>query len=98
MTESGVLQHWKYFLTLEKDLIKLKDYIEIHPDNFSVFSFELAKLLQLSCSEIDSVCRLLCKAIDLMVHMMMSRHMAGNIAIYKDIIIGRYPKLTTVEI
>lgn len=64
MDEKAVLNHWRYFLSLEKDVIKLKDYIEIHSNNFDTYSFEISKILQLSCSEIDSVCRTLCKTID----------------------------------
>ena len=30
MTGDDVLHHWKYFLTPEKDLIDLKNYIEMH--------------------------------------------------------------------
>ena len=98
MTEKEVLQHWKYFLTLEKDLIRLKDYVEIHPDNFETYSFELSKLLQLSCSEIDSVCRLLSKAIDPKVTYDDETTRGGNIATYRNIIMGTYPQITTVNI
>ena len=42
MDTAKVLNHWKMFISLENDLIKLKDYIEIHVDNYSAYSFELS--------------------------------------------------------
>jgi len=98
MEEREVLNHWKYFISLEKDITKLKNYIEIHQDNFEVYSFELSKLLQLSCSEIDSVCRLLCKIIDTDNDYFDESIFSGNIAQYKHAILGRYPNFTKAKI
>ena len=98
MTESKVLYHWKYFLTLEKDFIRLKDYIEIHPDNFDTYSFELSKLLQLSCSEIDSVCRIFCSEIDPSKDYSDDSRHSGNIGFYKEIIVNKYPDIGSAEV
>ena len=98
MDKAEVLNHWNYFLTLEKDLSILKNYVEIHEDNFSTYSFELSKLLQLACSEIDSVCRLLCKTIDSSTDYFDETVFSGNISKYKDIILNTYPLLTKSEV
>ena len=98
MTESEVLYHWKYFLTLEKDLIQLKDYVEIHTDNFDTYSFELSKLLQLACAEVDSVCRIFCSVIDPEINYADDSTRDGNIALYRKIIISEYPEIGTVEV
>jgi len=98
MNKVEVLNHWKYFLTLEKDLSTLKNYIEIQVDNYETYSFELSKLLQLSCSEIDSVCRLLCKTIDNSKDYFDESIYSGNIANYKETILKTYPNLTKSEI
>ncbi len=94
MDKKTVLNHWRYFLSLEKDVIKLKDYIEIHLDNFDTYSFEISKILQLSCSEIDSVCRMLCKTIDDGTDYFDQSVYSGNIKQYKDVILSRYSLMT----
>jgi len=98
MGKAEVLNHWKYFLTLENDLSNLKNYIEIQEDNYKTYSFELSKLLQLSCSEIDSVCRMLCKTIDSSKDYFDDAIYSGNIANYKDTILKTYPHLTKSEV
>jgi len=98
MDETEVLNHWKYFLSLEKDLVNLKNFVEIHQDNYATYSFELSKVLQLSCSEIDSICRLLCKVIDPQNDFPNEDTRSGNIAEYKRIILEKYPKFTQSEI
>ena len=98
MDKTEVLNHWKYFLSLEKDISRLKSYIEIHQDNYDAYSFELSKLLQLSCSEVDSVCRLLCKTIDPNNNYFNESAYSGNIAQYKSTILDAYPLLTKSEI
>jgi hypothetical protein len=55
--------YWNYFLALEKDLTKISRYIEIHSDNFSAFSIELAHLLLASASEVDVIMKQLCNLI-----------------------------------
>ncbi len=98
MEEKQLLNHWNYFLLLEKDFISLKNYIEVSEDNFETYSFELSKILQLACSEIDSVCRLVCKSIDSDNDYFDETIYSGNIAQYKKIILGKYPKLVQSEV
>jgi len=98
MDKSQVLNHWKYFLSLEKDFINLRNYLEINEDNFDTYSFEISKLLQLSCSEIDSVCRLMCKIIDSTNDYYDETVFSGKIDLYKKTITVNYPKLIETEI
>lgn len=52
--------HWRYFVGLEDDLVKLSRFIEISEKNFDVYSIELVRLILSTCSEIDAVLKLLC--------------------------------------
>lgn len=54
--------HWNYLLSVEKDIIKLSDYIEFSENNFSTYSVELLKLNLSIGAEIDIVLKLLCEA------------------------------------
>ena len=94
MDKEEVLNHWRYFLSLEKDVVRLKDYIEIHVDNFNTYSFELSKILQLACSEIDSVCRTLCKTIDSDTDYFDQSVYSGNIRQYRDMILSKHNQMT----
>lgn len=98
MTKNEVLNHWKYFISIEKDLLVLKNFVEMHVDNYGTYSFELSKILQLSCSEIDSVCRILCKCIDSSSDYFDESKFGGNISDYKSILLTKYPKFAEVEV
>lgn len=98
MNEKQLSNHWNYFLLLEKDFINLKNYIHVSEQNFDTFSFELSKVLQLACSEIDSVCRLLCNIIDTNNDYFDETIYSGNIKQYKNIILTKYPKLVESEV
>jgi hypothetical protein len=98
MNSTEVLNHWKMFVSLENDLIKLKNFIEIHVDNYNAYSFELSKILQLCCSEIDCVARLLCAVIDPSTNYSDDTNRRGNIADYKTVILSKFPKFILAEI
>jgi len=53
--------HWNYLLSLEKDIIRLSNYIEFCEENFNVFSIEILKLNLSIGSEIDVVLKQTCK-------------------------------------
>ncbi len=53
--------HWRYFLAIEEDLLRVARYIEFTEDNFSTYSIELASLLLNSGSEIDVVAKQICR-------------------------------------
>lgn len=49
------LNHWRYFLALEREFCDTLRYVEFTEEHQSVFSFEFARLLILACSELDVV-------------------------------------------
>ncbi|TCT20268.1 hypothetical protein [Thiobaca trueperi] len=98
MLEQEALNHWRFFISLEKDLMTVKDYIEIAQDNYNSYSFELSKILQLSCAEIDCICRLLCKEIDPSTDYQDQAVFSGNIAQYRKTVLTNLPKLPEAEV
>ena len=75
-----------YFLTLEQDLSNTSKFVEHCEDNFKTYSFEFYKIIQLSCAEIDSVLKELCKLWNVDVE-------TKNIKDYAKIIIPNYYQL-----
>lgn len=55
---------WTFYLRLEKEFIQSLDYVQFAEDNYSTYSVEYEKQLMSICSEIDNLCKLLCKEID----------------------------------
>lgn len=80
---------WNYYLSLEKDLDNTSRYIEPKGQE-NVFSFEFAKLLVLSCTELESVMKLLCYEC--------SKQKRGNIGEYKETILEHFPKIVLAEV
>lgn len=56
--------YWLHFLALEADFTATLRYVDFSPDNYDVFSIEYAKLLLAIGSEIDVLCKLICKNVD----------------------------------
>lgn len=80
---------WNYYLSLEKDLENTSRYIEPKGQE-NVFSFEFAKLLVLSCTELESVLKLLCYEC--------SGEKKGNLGEYKHTILTHYPKIIFAKV
>lgn len=57
-------RHWHYFLSIENDILKISDYVELHSENYKVFSTELTKIYLTICSEIDVIIKLLAEKCD----------------------------------
>ena len=55
---------WPFYLRLENDFLKTLNYVEFSEDNFSTYSIEYEKQLLSICSEVDVLCKLLCKYVD----------------------------------
>ena len=85
------LPHWEYFLAIESDLEKCSRYVEFCQDNDSTYSLEFARIIMASCSETDTIIKLLCKAID-------PGKRPDNILEYFPVLSSKYPKFTTFEI
>jgi len=89
--------YWNYYLSVEKNLIKTIDYVEVCPQNDATHSIEYAKIIMLACSEIDALCRLLCKAIDPKSDFDDPTTWTGNITEYARIILLKFPKIVSFE-
>lgn len=55
---------WSFYLRLEKDFIECLDYVQFEKENFKTYSIEFERLLLAICSEVDVLCKLLCKVYD----------------------------------
>ena len=83
--------YWRYFLTIEDDLIKLSRFIEFSNENYSTYSMELVRILLVSCSEIDVLLKLLCKELKPDCD-------CKNIGKYADVILEKIPLIQELEI
>jgi len=83
--------HWNYFLSLEKDFINTIRFVEIDDRNSGTFSIEYTKLFLSACSEIDVVCKLLCKKIS-------PQSNANNIDEYRIELLRQYPNIYKIEV
>jgi len=86
MTFEQYKNHWNYFLTLEQDMSDTSKFVEHCEANYNTFSFEFFKIIQLSCAEIDSLLKELCKLWE-------PNSKAKCIKNYAKIIIPKYTKL-----
>ncbi len=84
-------EHWQYYLSVEDDFLNTRRYVEIIPDNFTTYSIEYTRLLLSIGSETDVLCKLLCSQID-------PTAQPKKILDYKGIILGKYPRLTKLQI
>lgn len=90
MEKDSLLGIWNYYLSLESDLANTSRYIEPTGQE-NVHSFEFAKLIILACTEVESVFKLLCMELD-------SAKECGNIGEYKQMILGRYPRIVDAQV
>ena len=80
---------WNYYLSIENDLENTSRYVEPIGQE-SVHSFEFAKIIILSCTEIESVFKAICYEF--------TGEEKGNIGEYKRIILSKFPKIITAEV
>ena len=59
-----LLNHWRYFLSLEKEVVATLRYVEFDSSQSEVYSFEFARLLILVCSELDVVFKVICDSVN----------------------------------
>lgn len=59
-TNYFIRHHWKYYLSLENQVINTFQFSSLDKVNDSNFSFEYLKLIQIICSEIDVLCKSFC--------------------------------------
>jgi hypothetical protein len=53
--------YWSYYLSIEKMLSNTSQYVSPSSENKKTYSDEFTKIILLSCSEIDSILKLICK-------------------------------------
>jgi hypothetical protein len=82
---------WEYFLALESDLEATARFVEMRPENYEVFSIEYARLLLAAASEVDVLCKRLCKVVD-------PNSTPRNITDYRRAINRAYPQFHTIEV
>lgn len=58
------LNHWRYFLSLEREFCDTLRYVEFTPAQQNVYSFEYARLLILVCSELDVLFKVICTSVE----------------------------------
>lgn len=85
ITETELNGIWNYYLSLEADMANTSRYIEPAGQE-NVYSFEFAKLLILSCTEVESVLKIICCEIE-------GRQVRGNMDVYRETVLRRYPKI-----
>ena len=83
--------HWNYLLAIENALGILSRYVEFSEKNFECFSVEIARLLLTSGSEVDVVCKQLCRKLNL-------SSTADNIHEYRNEIKSTYPNIHDFDV
>lgn len=89
MTQIEIENIWNYYLSLESDFSNTSRFIEPKGQE-NVYSLEFAKLLILTCTEIETVFKIICEE--------KTGATGGNIGEYKEIILKHYPKIVTAEV
>lgn len=57
--EEFLTKYWRYYLNIENSVIDLEKYISFDKRNYSCFSEEFIKIIQVICSEIDVMAKLI---------------------------------------
>jgi len=83
--------HWQYFLTLDSEMDRITRYVEIGPNNYKTYSIQFVHLLLATCSEVDVVCKVLCKKAN-------PSEKPENIHQYQQILTAHYPGLHSVRV
>ncbi len=81
---------WNYFLSIERDLSETSRYIEPYGQE-NAYSFEFYKIIMLSCAEIESAFKKLCKKVA-------PDEKCGNMENYKSIILKKFPQICSCEV
>lgn len=89
LTKEQLNSIWNYYLSLERDMSNTSQYIEPSGQE-QVYSFEFAKILVLSCTEAESLFKILCYETE--------KRKVGNISEYKRIILSQYPRIVEAEV
>lgn len=83
--------HWQYFLSLVEDVERLSRFVSLSEENFATSSIECTRLLLAASSEVDVVCRVLCKRVS-------PNENPGGIVEYGKILLPTYPLIPTIVV
>ena len=61
MERSNFEMYWRYYLSIEKMMTNTSQYVCPSKQNKNTYSDEFMKIILLSCSEIDSILKVICK-------------------------------------
>ena len=89
MTDIALANVWNYYLSLEEDIYATSRFIEPRGQE-KTFSYEFLKLIVLSCTEVESVLKIICKEV--------TGKEGGNIAEYKNMVLSAFPKIVNAEV
>lgn len=98
MTKQEMGRYWRYFESIDADLLETCKYVEHDDSNLKVYSNAFARIILAANSEIDVICRLFSYEIDPGVNYADDTVASGNIKQYANVILGKYPKLINTSI
>jgi hypothetical protein len=86
-------EHWRYFQTLEEDLLSCSRYVHFAEKNFDTYSTEFSRIIFAAASEFDAVAKRLCAAIDPELE-----GQGSDIGRYRETITSEYPGFCELEL
>jgi hypothetical protein len=89
-----IVRSWRYFMSLESDFLATTRYVEFTEDHYKVYSVEYDRLLRLACSEIETVCKLLCEQIGKPI----TARKDSNIDGYRKRLTDKFPSLPNAKV
>jgi hypothetical protein len=91
ISSTHIEPHWNYLLAMDADLVQLSRYVEFDSRNYACFSIEITRLLLAAASEVDVVCKQVCRIAN-------PSSAADNIVEYRDEITLAYPRLASFPV
>jgi len=98
MTQQEIQNYWQYCLSIERNLAKTTDFVEVCEANKDTYSFEYAKIIMLACSEVETLCKLLCNEIQPDCGFTDSARKDLDMRNYASVIFPEYPSLINFEV
>lgn len=81
---------WDYYMSIERELYKTVEYVEPCEENFSTYSQEYAKIINVACAEADVIFKELCM---LIASSYKPKGKNENIDTYMRIILEKFPQI-----
>ncbi len=85
---------WLHYLSLEKSLVEIGEYISINQDNFQCYSFKNMQLFFAVCSEIDSIFKHIQRNVYPGITSVENLNIVKNIAMLRDV----FPRVNETSI